>query len=57
MKRFFAEQTEENFVLFSKEESGHIVRVIRMREGDELIAADGKFDALTLCRTGGAVVC
>ena len=44
MKRFFAEQTEENFVLFSKEESNHIVRVIRMREGDELIAADGIFD-------------
>lgn len=52
MKRFFCESIEDNRVSFSKDESNHIVRVSRLREGDEIIVPNGEFDLL--CRITSA---
>lgn len=47
MQLFFSENIESNICTLSEEESRHCIKVLRMREGDELFLTDGQG---TLCR-------
>jgi 16S rRNA (uracil1498-N3)-methyltransferase len=49
MHRVFASQVENGLVQPDSEESGHLVRVLRLRDGDTFEAVDGK-GGLFLCR-------
>lgn len=47
MQHYYIKNTDNDFLTLPAEESKHVVRVMRMKEGDELMITDGRG---TLCR-------
>ncbi|HTX89520.1 MAG TPA: 16S rRNA (uracil(1498)-N(3))-methyltransferase [Bacteroidales bacterium] len=52
MNLFFAKDIEEGYLLLDEAESRHCIRVLRMKQGDEALATDGRGNLYTCAIIG-----